>query len=121
MFALGIILFIMVAQAPPFSSALVNQDPFYRAISQGKAKQFWRAHEKHKSAGYFSEEFKNLVMSMLQYEPTHRPSISELLYHPWMKQDVPTAEDINKEFTQRNVAVKEEREKEREQRRSQRD
>ena len=62
-----------------------------------------------------------MVLSMLQCEPTHRPSISELLYHPWMKQGVPTAEDINKEFTQRNVAVKEERERERENRRSQRD
>ena len=62
-----------------------------------------------------------MVLSMLQFEPTHRPSISELLYHPWMQQEVPTAEYINKEFTHRNVAVKEEREKEREQRRNQRD
>jgi len=106
----------MVAQAPPFSSAVVNRDPFYRAISQGKAKAFWRAHEKHKPAGYFSNEFKDLVISMLQLEPTHRPSISELLYHPWMQQEVASAEDIKKEFDHRNVIVTEEREKEREQR-----
>ena len=33
LFALGIILFIMVAQAPPFNTAETNKDPFYRAIS----------------------------------------------------------------------------------------
>jgi len=123
LFALGIILFIMVAQAPPFNTAEVNKDPFYRAISQGKSAAFWRAHTKNKpnGANFFSEEFKNLIISMLQFDPMHRPSISELMYHPWMQSPIPTPEEIKKEFEERNLSVIEQREKEREERRAQRE
>lgn len=123
LFALGIILFIMVAQAPPFNTAETNKDPFYRAISQGKSAAFWRAHTKSKpnGANFFSEEFKNLIISMLQHDPMHRPSISELMYHPWMQQSVPSAEEIQKEFDGRNKAVVEQREIERQERRNQRE
>jgi len=31
-----------------------------------------------------SEEFKDLVISMLSYDPALRPTIEEILRHPWM-------------------------------------
>jgi len=123
LFALGIILFIMVAQAPPFNTAETTKDPFYRAIAQGKSAAFWRAHTKNKpnGASFFSENFKNLIISMLQHDPMHRPSISELMYHPWMQETIPSTEEIRKEFEQRAVQVAEAREKEREERREARE
>ena len=91
---------------------------FYRAISQGKSAQFWRVHSKNKPNGtnYFSEEFKNLIISMLQYDPMHRPTISEVLFHPWMQQPTPTAEDIRKEFDVRAMEVAKAKQAEREER-----
>lgn len=64
LFASAIILFIMVAEHPPFSSA-IPQDPFYKCLAANRADIFWKSHSKNKAAGFFSESFKDLVQSML--------------------------------------------------------
>mmetsp|Transcript_65793 Transcript_65793/g.91058 ORF Transcript_65793/g.91058 Transcript_65793/m.91058 type:complete len:170 (+) Transcript_65793:306-815(+) len=43
-FCAGLILFIMIAQRPPFESAEVN-DHHYRLIAAGRSDIFWKAHE----------------------------------------------------------------------------
>jgi hypothetical protein len=43
---------------------------------------------------------------MLQFEPSHRPSFSEILEHPWMKLDTPSAKEIKGEFEKRHMEVK---------------
>lgn len=59
------ILFIMVAQHPPFACAL-NDDPYYKCIAGNRADIFWRTHCKNKERGdeAFSEELKELLTSM---------------------------------------------------------
>lgn len=59
------ILFIMVAQHPPFSAA-VAQDPYYKCIAGNRADLFWRTHCKNKPKGdqHFSEELKELLTCM---------------------------------------------------------
>lgn len=64
LFATGIILFIMVTQHPPFSKADPN-DPFYKLLCMNRADMFWKAHSRNKPEGFFSEEFKHLITSML--------------------------------------------------------
>jgi len=64
LFASGIILFIMFTQHPPFTRAEPS-DPFYRLLCANRADLFWKAHSKNKPEGFFSEEFKNLITSML--------------------------------------------------------
>ena len=32
-----------------------------------------------------SDEFKDLIIKMLNYDPSKRPSIEELMDHPWVK------------------------------------
>lgn len=66
LFAAAIILFIMVAQHPPFTTAQ-PQDPFYRCIAASRADVFWKTHCKSKQGGesFFSEEFKDIVQAML--------------------------------------------------------
>jgi serine/threonine protein kinase len=85
LFAAAIILFIMVAQHPPFTTAQPN-DPFYRCLAASRADIFWRTHCKSKEEGeaFFSEDFKDLVQAMLQLDASHRPSIPEVMAHPWM-------------------------------------
>lgn len=43
---------------------------------------------------------------MLQLESSHRPSMSEILAHPWMQGPVPTQEQVQAEFDKRHQAVK---------------
>lgn len=107
LFAASIILFIMVAQHPPFTTAQ-PQDPFYRCIAANRADIFWRTHCKSKQGGeaFFTDDFKDLVQSMLQLDPAHRPSILEISAHKWMQGPTPTQEEVFAEFEKRNKMVK---------------
>lgn len=111
LFATGIILFIMFTQHPPFTKA-VPEDPFYRLICANRADLFWKAHSKNKPNGaeFFSDEFKNLITSMLQFDPTHRLSLAEVKAHPWYNGPVATLEDVHAEFTQRIEVIRKENE-----------
>jgi len=66
LFASAIILFIMVAQHPPFTTAQPS-DPFYRCIAANRADIFWKTHLSRKPKGqeFMSEDLKDLIMSML--------------------------------------------------------
>merc|ERR1711935_829060 len=54
-----------------------------------------------------SQEFKDIIQAMLQLDPAHRPSIPEVLAHPWMKGPIPTYEEVHAEFTERESKVRE--------------
>lgn len=109
LFAAAIILFVMVSQRAPFDTATPT-DKFYRCLAANRADLFWKAHAK---TGTFSDELKDLIQSMLQLDPLLRPSINEVLQHPWMKGDMPEPHQVNLEFTKRNNTVKAQLEEER--------
>ena len=96
----------MVAQHPPFTQAIF-QDPFYRCLASNRADLFWKTHCKNKPGKeeFFSEDFKSLVQSMLQLESVQRPSIADVINHPWMTGEVPTQEQIIEQFKERQKAV----------------
>ena len=101
-FAAAIILFLLVAHQPPFTQAKVT-DPYYKCIAGNRADIFWKTHSRNKPGGenFFSPEFQELVTCMLQVEPSHRPSMAEIMAHAWMKQPTPTAEEMKASFMQR--------------------
>jgi len=104
LFACGIILFITMTQHPPFTKA-VQDDPFYRLLMANRADLFWKAHSKNKPEGFFSEDFKNLITSMLAFDPSQRPSMADIKAHAWYKGEVVTLDDIQAEFAQRKAAI----------------
>merc|ERR1712080_41546 len=106
LFAAAIILFIMVAQHPPFTTAQPT-DPFYRCLAANRADIFWKTHCKNKpdGASFFSDEFKDLVQSMLQLDPSHRPSMTEVMAHPWMQGPTVSKQDVVGEFQSRQSSV----------------
>jgi len=61
--------------------------------------KFWRAHEKAGSS--YSEEFKDLINAMLQPNPTHRPTIDEIMAHKWMAGPVPSKQEVYDEMDSR--------------------
>ena len=106
LFATAIILFIMVAQHPPFGAAS-SKDPHYKLISTNKVDTFWKVHCKRKPGGdeYFTESFKSLITAMLSYNPHERPSLAEIKSHEWFNGPVPTYEEIRNEFEQRKYEL----------------
>lgn len=108
LFASAIILFIMVVGHPPFTSAQAN-DPFYKCIANNRSDIFWRTHAKNKpnGANFISPELKDLLNCMWQLEPTHRPSLQEVMAHPWMQGNMLQQSVIQNSFSQRQTEVKE--------------
>ena len=45
-----------------------------------------------------TDEFKQLVSLMLKHNPMARPTIADILGHPWMRGDVPTKEEFTDHF-----------------------
>jgi len=81
MFSVGVILFIMVQGIFPFSEARTDEY-FYRLLIDGDLETYW-----NKTGGEnLSNEFKDLIVKMLNYNPDMRPTVDELVNHPWMKQ-----------------------------------
>lgn len=109
LFAAGIILFIMVTQHPPFAMA-TPKDPHYKTISANRVDLFWKLHSRNKPGGleFFSTEFRDLITSMLSFDPTHRPSLAEIKEHPWFTGVKPSYEEIKVEFEQRKATLEEE-------------
>ena len=90
----------MVSGHPPFTSARPN-DSFYNCIAKNRSDIFWKTHANNKPNGaqFMSSELKDLLNCMWQLEPTHRPSLSEVMAHPWMKKDM-----LNKQVIMNNFA-----------------
>jgi serine/threonine protein kinase len=57
---------------------------------------FWKMHEKIKPEvfGSLSEDLKNLIVGLLQYNPVHRLSLSEIITHKWLQGPVSSKEEI---------------------------
>jgi serine/threonine protein kinase len=114
LFAAAIILFVILTQRPPFTSAN-PQDPHYRLIAAGRAELFWQAHaEAEQGTDIYSAEFKDLFQKMMTLNPAQRPTTAEVLQHPWMTGAVPSYDQIKVEFTQRKQLVDQEAHNERE-------
>lgn len=52
-----------------------------------------------------SDELKHLIVSMLQLDPAHRPTMSEILAHPWMRGDLPSKEEVIAELKHRKMQM----------------
>jgi serine/threonine protein kinase len=80
---------------------------------------FWDKHSSSKpSSDFYSNDFKNLFLSMVQLEPTQRPSIQEVLSHPWFQKDEMPIESVQQELNSRLSKIREAQEEARLQRRA---
>lgn len=47
----------------------------------------------------YSDDFKDLVLSMMSYHYYDRPTIEKIRYHPWLRGEVPSQEEIIREMS----------------------
>jgi serine/threonine protein kinase len=97
LFALAVVIFMMVTQCQPFDEARVT-DKYYRLIAGNKPSHYWKIFDK---VATMSEDLKDLLTGMMQLDPSARYTMDEILAHPWMQGELPSREDICKEFTLR--------------------
>jgi serine/threonine protein kinase len=110
-FALGVILFILYAQHPPFTQASTS-DSFYKLLATNRADLFWKMHSQRHEANFFTEEFKDLITSMLQLHAHQRLSMADIVGHPWMQGQHASHADVKQEFALRFQRVQETRQAE---------
>lgn len=79
-FSAGVVLFIAVRGIFPFKEAR-KDEYFYNLIVSGQTDKYF---EKIKGE-YLSEDFRDLVVRMLAYKGSDRPTLEEIKQHPWYK------------------------------------
>lgn len=102
LFALGYLLFILVAKHPPFFSASIS-DEYYKLLKDNKVLEYWRAVDSAHSPKWCTDDFKHLITLMLSYDMTIRPSVAEIKAHPWIQGKVPTPDEVRSEFEKRQT------------------
>lgn len=95
-FSAGVVLFILMTKHFPISDKAVESDPFYKLIIANWHDLFWKCHSWSKPNGleFYGWDLMNLISSMLMPDPSHRPSLAEILGHPWMQGEIATYEEV---------------------------
>ena len=80
MFSLGVMLLATVRGVFPFLESS-RSDPWFELLVKEKHGEYF---SKFDQENKLSEEFKDLVMSMLRENGSERPNVDQIRAHPWM-------------------------------------
>ena len=103
-FSCGVILFLLVAASFPFKLSIKRTDVLYGKIAMKNHKSFWESVEKS-TGKKFSEEFKDLINSMLAFNPSERLTIQKIKEHSWLEGPVLDNEAMKKSMNSLKVKV----------------
>lgn len=101
-FSCGVILFVLVTGKLPFGKAMVH-DQYYKHFVRNDYDTYWNLMTPRLEN--VSNEFKSLINSLLAHDPVQRPSIDEIMNHPWMTGEQPKLEEYLEEFERRKSIV----------------
>ncbi len=101
--AMGVILFIMLAGFPPFHQPS-SSDWWFQRLVQGKHSLFWQAHSRN---AYFSDSAKDLLNKILCVDPAQRISLEGIKNHEWFNQPIIAEHTLKKELSLRKAKVDE--------------
>ena len=114
-FSLGVSLIVLVSGLFGFNKATKN-DLYYKMIKNGDYENYWKTIKRTE----LSDEFKDLYIKMVAYNPDSRPNAEEILNHSWfneikeinLEQKNKLEEEIKKEFSNLSIIVKEKNQQE---------
>lgn len=109
--SLGVVIFIMIAGTPPFSTATPT-DWWYRAISAGKMKRFWAAHTREGACPNFPKGAMKFLTKIFKTDPTERASLEQLLADPWLQDGIIGEDDLGNEMKRKLECVEQAKAKE---------
>lgn len=79
-FSFGVILFVVTHGIFPFKEARA-QEYFFNLLMTGQHTLYFNK----VNGNNLSSEFKDLMISLLQYDANKRPTVSQIKNHPWMQ------------------------------------
>jgi len=79
-FSAGVVLFILLTGYPPFEQA-IKTDKWFNPLYKKDTDTFWK---QHKGCGV-DEHCKYLLGRMMAYKAHDRPTLDQVLNHPWVK------------------------------------
>ena len=80
-FSLGVLLLYMRTGKQVFE---IHKEKVLNFIKKKQYDKFWFVIEKGNPELHLTHEFKDLIISMLDYNPNNRPDISDIFNHPWL-------------------------------------
>ncbi len=101
-FSIGVSLFVLVTGKMPFKHALLD-DPYYKEIAKLNHERYWE--KLSKKIPEVSNEFKQLFIMLIAYDPCSRPTIEETRAHKWLCDYKPNKDEINNEFMERTEII----------------
>ena len=84
-FSLGQVLFNLVTKAYGFKTSS-QSDQKYSLIKKKNYEKYWEKIFKSGVKSDLSENFKNLYLQMVAFNPEERPTIKEILKSPWLEE-----------------------------------
>ncbi len=102
-FSLGATMFALVLGCHPCSDRCVQYDHTYRLLASGKANEFWGACGADKQG--ISQEFREVILSMLNINAGRRPTVEKLIESSWFKKPCLAKEVIVKSMSARRKSM----------------
>ena len=84
-FSLGVILFNLRTCKYGFINASID-DSYYKFIKKKKINTYWKILGENIKINGLSEEFKNLYIKMISFNPKERPTIQEIYNDEWLRE-----------------------------------
>lgn len=107
----GVVLFIMIAGAPPFQIA-GGSDWWFNAVNRGAYDRFWAAHLR--SAPHFPPAAMEFLNRVFVADPEQRITIDEIKQDAWFTGETFPEEALDAELQRRKERVEAEKRRERE-------
>ena len=86
-----------------------EDDRFYKFFyPEHRLDQFWKCMQQHQEENHYSVQFKDIIGTMLDYYPSRRLMMADLIAHPWMQGEFPTEQEIRAEFASGDSSVNQE-------------
>jgi serine/threonine protein kinase len=105
-FSLGVILFILVVGQKPFELPF-GKDKFYRNILKKQYSNYWNSLKTNGiNVDDLSNEFKQLFIKMIQFNPNERINLNDVINSDFMKGNLDDNKSVIDELSQRENIVK---------------
>ena len=81
-FSIGVIIFLIVQGNFPFNLSDADSDYYFSLLCKGKLDLYWE----ETKADRLSDNFKDLMQKIFSVDPDKRPTLEQIMEHPWMNE-----------------------------------